>query len=61
MRTGGFIHTVNGIDSVPAMGGSHTRVRAAFENRCVEISVFLAFRAPKRRGSVEQTVVRQPG
>jgi hypothetical protein len=53
MHTSGLIHAIDDVDGVPAMGSSHARVRTAFENRCVKVSMFLAFRAPERRGSVE--------
>ena len=53
MHTSGLIHAVDDIYGIPAMSGNHARVRTAFENRRVKISMFLAFRAPERRGSIE--------
>lgn len=58
MLASGLIKAIDDVDGVPAMGSSHTRVRAAFKDRRIEISMFLAFRAPKRCMSVEQTVIR---
>lgn len=60
MHTGGLIHAVDDVDGVPAMGGSHARIRTAFENRRVKISMFLASWAPERRGSIKQAIIRQP-
>lgn len=53
LQTSGFIHTVDDVDSVPAMGGSYARICTAFENGRVKITVFFAFWAPECRGTIE--------